>query len=89
MATVVQNRITLFPVQASDAIKKTIPGLAVCIGVTGMAFVLARIEQRLFGSVWLQALVLAILIGTAIRTAWTPHHCWLPGIDFSASSSTW
>ena len=84
MATVIQNHFTSFPAQASNAIKKTIPGLALCIAVAGMAFVLARIEQRLFGSVWLEALVLAILIGTAIRTAWTPHHRWLPGFDFSA-----
>lgn len=66
------------------AAKRIVPGLALCIGVTGAAFALASIEQRLFGSVWLEALVLAILIGTAIRTAWTPHQRWFPGIDFSA-----
>src|SRR6476620_1757534 len=36
------------------------------------------------GRAWLEALVLAILIGAAIRTAWTPGKMWKPGIDFSA-----
>lgn len=66
------------------AIERILPGLLLCIGVTGAAFALAHIEERLFGSVWLEALVLAILLGTAVRTAWTPHARWLPGIDFSA-----
>lgn len=66
------------------AVERTLPGLALCLGVTGAAFALARIEQRVFGSIWIEALVLAILIGTAIRTAWTPPARWLSGIDFSA-----
>ncbi|WP_257547229.1 YeiH family protein [Sphingopyxis sp. DBS4] len=65
-------------------IERIVPGLALCLGVTGVAFALAGIEQRLFGEVWLEALVLAILIGTAIRSIWTPPARWLPGIDFSA-----
>ena len=36
------------------------------------------------GRAWLEALVLAILIGAAVRTAWTPGKRWKPGIDFSA-----
>jgi len=65
-------------------VEQIVPGLALCLGVTGVAFALAGIEQRLFGEVWLEALVLAILIGTAIRSIWTPPARWLPGIDFSA-----
>lgn len=64
--------------------ERIVPGLALCLGVTGVAFALAGIERRLFGEAWLEALVLAILIGTAIRTAWTPPARWRPGIDFSA-----
>jgi uncharacterized integral membrane protein (TIGR00698 family) len=45
---------------------------------------LERIEARLVGAAWLEALVLAILVGTAIRTVWTPGHRWTAGIDFSA-----
>jgi uncharacterized integral membrane protein (TIGR00698 family) len=61
-----------------------LPGLALCLGVSIGAFILQRIEAALFGRAWLEALVLAILIGTAVRTAWTPGARWFPGIGFSA-----
>ncbi|MAX00994.1 MAG: putative sulfate exporter family transporter [Sphingomonas sp.] len=60
------------------------PGFLLCCVVTALAYAGASIESDLFGKAWIEALVLAILIGTAIRTAWTPHVRWLPGIDFSA-----
>ncbi|TWB38104.1 YeiH family protein [Nitrospirillum pindoramense] len=63
---------------------KVLPGLALCLAVTGAAFVLQEIETALFGRAWLEALVLAILIGTVVRTAWTPDRRWFPGISFSA-----
>jgi uncharacterized integral membrane protein (TIGR00698 family) len=45
---------------------------------------LQDVELATFGRAWIEALVLAILIGAAIRTAWTPGGRWKPGIDFSA-----
>lgn len=60
------------------------PGFLLCCVVTALAYAGASLEADLFGKAWIEALVLAILIGTAIRTAWTPHARWLPGIDFSA-----
>jgi uncharacterized integral membrane protein (TIGR00698 family) len=60
------------------------PGLALCIGVTGAAEGLQALETRLFGNAWLESLVLAILIGTLVRTLWTPGPIWRRGIDFSA-----
>lgn len=36
-----------------------------------------------FGGVWIEPLVLAILVGGAIRTAWAPGPAWKPGVDFS------
>jgi uncharacterized integral membrane protein (TIGR00698 family) len=45
---------------------------------------LQRAELAMSGRAWLEALVLAILIGAAVRTAWTPGKRWKPGIDFSA-----
>ena len=65
-------------------VTRMLPGLALCAGVTIAAFVLQSIESSLFGRAWLEALVLAILIGTAVRTAWTPDRKWFPGISFSA-----
>jgi len=61
-----------------------LPGLTLCIAVTGAAMGLEHLEIRLFGNAWLESLVLAILVGTAVRTAWTPSHIWRRGIDFSA-----
>lgn len=61
-----------------------IPGVALCLAVTFVAFALERGEQALFGRAWLEALVLAILLGTVIRTSWAPGRRWFPGIAFSA-----
>ena len=60
------------------------PGVALCGLIAGAAWRLQAAEAYLFGRAWLEALVLAILIGTVIRTTWTPPRVWLPGIAFSA-----
>lgn len=60
------------------------PGILLCLGVTGLATVLQGVERHLFGQAWLEALVLAILLGLVIRAVWTPGHLWQPGIRFSA-----
>jgi uncharacterized integral membrane protein (TIGR00698 family) len=62
------------------------PGIALCIVVTLAAFGVQLAEQRLFGRAWLEALVLAILIGTAVRSVWKPASHWQAGIDFSAKT---
>ena len=64
--------------------RRVLPGFLLCCMVTALAYGGASLEADLFGKAWIEALVLAILIGTAIRTAWTPRVRWLPGIDFSA-----
>ncbi len=61
-----------------------VPGLALCAAVTAAAYILEAGEHALFGRAWLEALVLAIVIGTLVRTLWTPHARWLPGITFSS-----
>lgn len=61
-----------------------LPGVALCAGVSALAIGLERAEAAVFGGKWLEALVLAILAGTAIRTAWAPGARWKPGITFSA-----
>jgi uncharacterized integral membrane protein (TIGR00698 family) len=63
---------------------RIMPGLLLCGVVTLAAIAMQVAEKRLFGRAWLEALVLAILLGTAVRTAWTPSTRWLPGISFSA-----
>ncbi len=61
-----------------------VPGLALCLTVTGAAYALEGAERALAGKAWLEALVLAILIGTAVRTLWTPDARWHAGIAFGA-----
>ena len=63
---------------------RLLPGILLCIGVTGVAVLLQSVEVRLVGEPYLEALVLAIILGVAIRTVWTPGAAWAEGIAFSA-----
>jgi uncharacterized integral membrane protein (TIGR00698 family) len=63
---------------------RLLPGLALSGAVTLGAIGLQRIEEKALGRPYLEALVLAILLGTIVRSVWTPHRRWLPGISFSA-----
>jgi uncharacterized integral membrane protein (TIGR00698 family) len=63
---------------------RLVPGLLLCGAVTLAALGLERVEAGLFGHAWLEALVLAILVGALVRTLWTPSQRWTPGISFSA-----
>ena len=63
---------------------RVLPGLALCGAVTLAAALLQGLEHRLFGRAWLESLVLAILVGAVIRTAWTPSCRWHPGVEFGA-----
>jgi len=49
-----------------------------------IAVLLQEIEVQFAGQPYLEALVLAILLGVAIRAVWTPGPRWQPGINFSA-----
>lgn len=60
------------------------PGVALCVFLTAVAFLLQDIERRLLGEAYLEALVLAILLGVIVRSVWTPTLRWSAGIDFSA-----
>jgi uncharacterized integral membrane protein (TIGR00698 family) len=68
------------------AIAGLAPGLGLCLGVTLVAEALQAVEERELHRPWLEALVLAILIGTAIRAAWAPSAKWHPGIAFGAKT---
>ncbi|MBP0494111.1 YeiH family protein [Pararoseomonas indoligenes] len=68
----------------TDHMARLLPGVSLCAAVSLTALGLARLEEVAFGRAWLETLVLAILLGCAIRTAWRPGPRWKPGIDFSA-----
>ena len=66
------------------AISAAWPGLALCAAVTATAVVLAAAETCLSGRAWLEPLVLAILVGTALRTLWVPGRRFGAGIAIGA-----
>lgn len=63
-----------------------LPGILICTAVTLAALATQWVETSLFGHPWVEALVLAILLGTAVRTAWTPGAEFRPGIAFCAKT---
>ncbi len=60
------------------------PGIVLCALVTAVAVLLTWVETAVFGAAWLEPLVMAILVGTVLRTCWTPGPLWRPGVGFSA-----
>ncbi len=60
------------------------PGLLLCAAVVVAAEILQAVETALFGRPWVESLVLAILIGTVVRSLWTPPKPYAAGIAFSA-----
>ena len=70
----------------TTGIGQVIPGVLLCVGVSAAAWILQYAEAQAAGRAWLEALVLAILIGTAVRTAWSPGRRWTRGIQFSAKT---
>lgn len=63
--------------------KRLLPGLAVAVAITLGAMALQVVEVHFTGHPYLEALVLAILLGVVVRTLWTPGPRWEPGINFS------
>jgi uncharacterized integral membrane protein (TIGR00698 family) len=61
-----------------------IPGIALCTLVAGIAMAVQALQEMTVGPPYVEAIVIAILLGTAIRTVWKPESRWLAGIAFSA-----
>ncbi|MGV2979324.1 YeiH family protein [Camelimonas sp. ID_303_24] len=60
------------------------PGVALCVAVGSAALALEAGERTLFGKAWLEPMVLAILMGAAVRSVWNPGPDWEPGVAWSA-----
>src|SRR5262245_51758218 len=65
-------------------LQRYLPGVVLCVAITLAAILLQGVEIFLVGQPYLEALVLAILIGVAIRATWTLDPRWIPGIVFCA-----
>ena len=63
-----------------------VPGLLLCIFITAAAMVLQNWEEAAFGHPYVEALVIAILLGIALRSLWQPGEIWQAGISFSAKT---
>lgn len=72
------------PPAAWQATRHLLPGVALCAAVSLVAAGLQAAEVAIFGRAWLESLVLAILLGTVVRTVWAPPKAFAPGIAFSA-----
>ncbi|MCZ0736136.1 YeiH family protein [Phreatobacter sp. AB_2022a] len=66
--------------------QQILPGLVLSLGVAGVALGLGHLQSWLFGRAWLEALVLAILIGMALRTAGRVAARHDRGVDFAAKT---
>src|SRR5471032_263851 len=66
--------------------KAIAPGVLLCAAVTAAAFGLEQVETWLFGRAWLESLVLAILLGSALRSFARLHPRWDEGIHFGAKT---
>lgn len=61
-----------------------LPGILLCVALAVIAAVMEAIEVRLFHEPYLEALVLAIILGVVVRSFWTPGALWDDGIRFSS-----
>jgi uncharacterized integral membrane protein (TIGR00698 family) len=67
-------------------VKKCLPGVLLCVAVSAVASLIEKAEVYLAGQPYLEALVIAILLGVAVRFFWTPGPAWNAGIGFSAKT---
>lgn len=61
-----------------------IPGIALCAVITAVSLGAQFLEEHVFVHPYVEALVIAILLGMAIRSVWQPSERWRSGIAFSA-----
>jgi uncharacterized integral membrane protein (TIGR00698 family) len=71
-------------VPSLDPFRRLAPGLALAGAVTLVALLIAEIETLLIGYPLLEPLVLALILGVAIRAVWTPPAMMEPGIAYGA-----
>jgi uncharacterized integral membrane protein (TIGR00698 family) len=64
-------------------VARVVPGVLLSAAVGAAAFGVQALEARVMGRAWVEALVLAILIGAGLRLVWTPSETWAPGVRFS------
>jgi uncharacterized integral membrane protein (TIGR00698 family) len=71
---------------AAGGFASVVPGLILCIVITAVAMAAQNWEEATFGHPYVEALVIAILLGIASRSFWQPGDLWHAGISFSAKT---
>ena len=61
-----------------------LPGIVLCTALTAVSLAAQALEERFFGHPYIEALVIAILLGMLVRTVWEPGARYRAGIAFSA-----
>ena len=61
-----------------------VPGVLLCVAITLLSIVMQHVEEDALGHPYVEALVLAILVGMVVRTVWEPGPRWRAGIALSA-----
>ena len=67
----------------STRVAPLLPGLGLAVVVAFASWLVALLEERVFGHPIIEALVLAILLGMIVRTLWTPPARTTAGIRFT------
>jgi uncharacterized integral membrane protein (TIGR00698 family) len=70
-----------------SSLRALAPGLALATAVAGASLLLERAELVATGKPWLEALVIAILLGAVVRTLWTPPGLFKSGIHCAAKTA--
>ena len=68
-----------------SSLTRLLPGVLLAATVGAVAIGMAAVEERLFGHPIIEGLVLAILLGLALRTVWAPLATLEAGISFTAN----
>ncbi|WP_336490509.1 YeiH family protein [Methylobacterium nigriterrae] len=68
----------------TDEAPSFLPGILLCLVITLLAVGVQKIEEHATGHPYVEALVIAILLGIAVRTVWAPGERVRSGIAFSA-----
>jgi uncharacterized integral membrane protein (TIGR00698 family) len=84
MPTILPTRLK--PGAALSGLWRAAPGLVLSALVAGAAVLAQWLEARWLGRAWMEALVLAIILGVALRAVWTPGPFWKIGVDFAAKT---
>ena len=72
------------PAASAFRLAALVPGTFLSVAVAAVSAALEAAERRWFAHPYVEALVLAILLGMAVRSFWNPSERWQAGIAFSA-----